>query len=142
MTKLTDASIANKSGTILEEKLELFLKQNNVAYKRQRSGHNEIDFIIHLNEDKTIYADCTNQNVLGSVEEKIPHKVWKYFKKYNYKEVYIIKGKYNISKSVIEHLKEDEKLRGYITQIVSFEEFCAVINDCSLEKIYLERFMR
>ena len=26
--------------------------------------------------NKIIYADCTNQNVSGSVYDKVPHKVW------------------------------------------------------------------
>mgnify|MGYP003348447175 CR=1 FL=1 len=49
-----------------------------IPYRRQKSGASQIDFIIQIG-DKVIYADCTNQNIGGSVEEKIPHKVWKYW---------------------------------------------------------------
>ena len=114
----------NVSGHKLEENLELFLKSNDFSYERQKSGVSQIDFIIPIKGNKIIYADCTNQNIGGSVEEKIPHKVWKYWKKYNYKDVYIIRGNYTISKTVIEHLKDEEKNHGYKTHIVTFEEFC------------------
>mgnify|MGYP003627063044 FL=1 len=114
----------NMSGIKLEENLELFLKSNDFPYRKQKSGASEIDFIIPTKENKIIYADCTNQNTGGSVEEKIPHKVWKYWKKYNYKEVYIIRGDYTIGKTVIKHLKDEEKTRGYKTHILTLEEFC------------------
>ena len=43
-----------------------------------------------LKNDNKIYIDVTNQNGQGSVAEKVPHKVWKYYKKYGYEDVYIV----------------------------------------------------
>ena len=90
----------NESGQRLEEQLESYLIKNDFAFKRAKSGQHEFDFIIG-----NYYADCTNQNEQGSVDEKIPHKVWKYHQKYKYKDVYIIRGKHIPNPSVVEHLK-------------------------------------
>jgi hypothetical protein len=140
MTTLTDASAANKSGKSMEEQLELVLNTKDIPYRRQKSGASQIDFIIQIG-DKVIYADCTNQNIGGSVEEKIPHKVWKYWKKYNYNEVYIIRGDYTIGKTVMEHLQDEEKTRGYKTHIVTFEEFVSLVTNTPTKKTNLEEFM-
>ena len=47
MTKMTDASLANRNGTHLEETLERLLKAQDIPYKRQSHGKSEIDFIIN-----------------------------------------------------------------------------------------------
>ena len=105
MTKLSDASRANKSGIELEAELKNFLIQNSFVFRHQIPGQNEIDFIIG-NEDNKLYADCTNQNSSGSVDEKIPHKIWKYYKKYNYSSVYIIRGSHKPRDLILEHCEE------------------------------------
>jgi len=114
----------NESGNKLEKNLEVFLKKNNFSYKRQKSGAPEIDFIIPIKENKTIYADCTNQNVAGSVYDKVPHKVWKYWDTYKYDEVYIIRGKQLPPKAVIKHLEHLITTIGVKTHILTLEEFC------------------
>ena len=138
MMKMTDASLANKSGTYLEETLEQLLKAQDIPYKRQSHGKSQIDFIIN----DSIYADCTNQNSTGSVEEKIPHKVWKYWKMYGYKDVYIIKGKWNVSPKVLEHLEDASIAWGYTTHIVSIDEFMSVVMNEPKKASPLEQFMR
>ena len=135
---MTDASLANKSGTQLEETLELLLKENDIPYKRQSHGKSQIDFIIN----DSIYADCTNQNSVGSVEEKIPHKVWKYWKQYGYKDVYIIRGKWNVSPKVLEHLKDASIAWGYTTHIVDIDEFMSIVMNEPKRESPLEQFMR
>ena len=120
---LTDASRANKSGTKLEEQVESFLKQNNFAYTRQKPGAAEIDFIIPSKGNQSIYADCTNQMVNGSVYDKVPHKIWKYWVKYEYNEVYIIRGTELPPVSVRKHIEWFEKTTGVVTHIVDIEEF-------------------
>ena len=124
--KLTDASRANKSGQDLEKKLKNFLVQNEFIYKQQKPRSPEIDFIIG-NGKETIYADCTNQNVEGSVDEKIPHKIWKYHKKYGYSDVYIIRGKHMPNESVIQHCDHICKDNNFKMHLVTFEEFCAIL---------------
>jgi len=131
----------NESGTKLEEEIEFFLKSNKFPYVRQKSGAPEIDFIISINKNLTIYADCTNQNVSGSVSDKVPHKVFKYWKKYDYDEVYIIRGIEFPPRTVKEHLEWFEKTTSVKTHIVTSEEFCKILlnqKPCSL----LEEFMK
>ena len=117
----------NISGQLLEDKVELYCRENNISYKRAKPGAHEIDFIIESNKGK-LFADCTNQNTVGSVEEKLPHKLWKYFKKYQYRRDYIIKGDHKISKSVLDHCYE--MARGYNFQLsfVNFEQFTNGLN--------------
>jgi len=140
MKNLTDASRANQSGKSLEERLEQFLIEYDIPHKRQQGGNKQqIDFIIPM-KDNIIYADCTNQNGVGSVEEKLPHKTWKYFKQYGYKEVFIIRGEWSIGRSVIEHLKDDEQVYGYKTHIMTIEEFQSYITGMEITNT-LEDFM-
>jgi hypothetical protein len=118
--KLTDASKANQSGIKLEKELKSFLREKKIPFIYQKNGKHEIDFII----GKDIHADCTNQNVTGSVDEKIPHKIWKYYKKYEYKDVYIIRGKHIPSESVLTHCNEIADYKGFKFHLMTLEEFC------------------
>ena len=59
----------------------------------------------------------------GSVEEKLPHKLWKYFKKYQYRSVYIIKGDHKISKSVLDHCYEMSRGYNFDLYFVNYEQF-------------------
>jgi len=120
-------NLINESGTKLEEDLESFLKSNEFPYKRQKSGAEAIDFIIPTKGNYSIFADCTNQNVSGSVYDKVPHKVWKYWDKYDYDEVYIIRGKELPPKKVKKHLKWFKEKTGVETHIISLEEFCDML---------------
>ncbi len=104
----------NISGQLLEDKVETYCRENNISYKRAKPGAHEIDFIIESSRGK-LFADCTNQNSVGSVEEKLPHKLWKYFKKYQYRNVNIIKSDHKISKT--EHNNFYEMDRGYSFEI-------------------------
>ena len=126
---LTDASEKNRSGFVLEDMLERKLKELNIAYKRAKIGSHEIDYIIQTDDD-TFYVECKNQNGSGSVEEKIPHTVWKYWQKYDYKDVYIIRGKYNLSQKVIEHCE----YYPFTTHICTFDEFIALLTNQPLYK--------
>ena len=117
----------NESGTKLEDEVESFLKSNNFSFRKQKPGAPEIDFIIPTNRNRSIFADCTNQNGTGSVYDKVPHKVWKYWEKYEYDEVYIIRGTELPPKAVKKHLQWFEKVTGVNTHIISFEEFCNIL---------------
>ena len=118
--KLTDASKANESGSKLEEELKTFLNEKEISFIHQESGKHQIDFII----GNGIHVDCTNQNVEGSVDEKIPHKIWKYFEKYKYKDVYIIRGKQIPNESVLSHCNEIAAYKGFKFHLMTLEEFC------------------
>ena len=113
----------NISGQELEERVQQYCVLNDLSYQRAKTGSFEIDFIIETDKG-TVYADCTNQNVGGSVEEKLPHKIWKYYKKYKYDNVYIIKGEQKISNHVLEHCKDLARVYSFDLQFVSCEQFC------------------
>lgn len=119
---LTDASRANTSGKTMEEELAMFLNTNDISYRR--SKNNGIDFIIQT-QNKTFYVDCKNQNVSGTADEKLPHTAWKYWKKYGYDEMYIIRGDFIPNKTVCEHLE----IYPFKTHIVTMEEFIAIIKN-------------
>ena len=112
----------NISGQLLEDKVEKYCVSNKISYKRAKPGAHEIDFVIESNKGK-IFADCTNQNSVGSVEEKLPHKLWKYFKKYQYRNVYIIKGDHKISAKVLEHCNEMARGYNFDLHFVNYEQF-------------------
>ena len=112
----------NISGQNLEDRVEKFCVENNINYQRAKTGSFEIDFIIDTDFGK-IFADCTNQMTGGSVEEKLPHKLWKYFKKYQYRNVYIIKGDHKISSKVLEHCYEMARGYNFELQFVNYEQF-------------------
>ena len=112
----------NISGQLLEDMVENYCVSNKISYKRAKPGAHEIDFVIESNKGK-IFADCTNQNSVGSVEEKLPHKLWKYFKKYQYRNVYIIKGDHKISAKVLEHCNEMARGYNFDLHFVNYEQF-------------------
>ena len=134
---------ANEKGRALEDKLEKHLIENNIPYTKQKGGGQElqIDFQIHITQDETIYVECNGQNVEGSVEEKVPHKVWKYWDKYKYKEVFFILGKKNLRKSVSKHLKELEKIYDIKIHLMSLDEFCEFLKLKNMGCTKLEEFM-
>ena len=109
----------NESGKGAEDRLEEFLIQNNIPYKR--GGNVTIDFTIYT-KDKVVYIDCTNQNVAGSVEEKVPHKIWKYQKRIGFKEVIIQRGKLELGKEVMEHIKDIEESKDIKVLVWTEEE--------------------
>ena len=110
----------------LEDRVENYCVENNISYQRAKSGAFEIDFIIDTDFGK-VYADCTNQNVVGSVEEKLPHKIWKYYQKYKYDNVYIIKGDQKISNHVLEHCRDLARVYSFDLYFISCEQFCEVL---------------
>ena len=133
--KLTDASKANQSGIKLEKELKTFLCEKKIPFTYQKNGKHEIDFII----GKGIYADCTNQNVTGSVDEKIPHKIWKYHKKYGYKDVYIIRGKKIPNESVLSNCNEIAAYKDFKFHLMTLEEFFNFLEGKDIRS-YIEKF--
>lgn len=119
---LTDASKSNTMGFKMEELFELYLRQHDISHTRAKSGEYAIDFIVKT-PDKTYYIDCKNQNVTGTAEEKLPHTVWKYWKKYGYDEVYLIRGDYIPNKRVYEHLE----IYPFKTHIVTMDEIQKIL---------------
>ena len=126
----------NQSGVLLEQRLKEELLNRKLPFHHQTSGKKEIDFII----GGDIYVDCTNQNVVGSVEEKLPHKVWKYWKQYGFDEVYIIRGEHMIGQSVREHLDMYKNTLNVTTHIVTLQQFLDILDDKPTIKSQLDMF--
>lgn len=95
----------NISGKGLEWELKVWLDTNRIPYTKSVEGpKGDIDFIIHT--DTQMYIECANQNRKGSVMDKIPHKVFKYWNKHKMKKIHILRGSYNkFSKSINKHLE-------------------------------------
>ena len=104
-------------GKGLEDKAEAFLKMHYSQYKR--NTHNGIDFII--NGD--IHLDCVAQGVSGSIGDKLPHKVWKYIKKYNLKDIYILHPYSPITTTVANHLMDLEKWMSANIHVIEWTDF-------------------
>tara|TARA_A100001201_G_C3921493_1_gene150734 strand:+ start:82 stop:456 length:375 start_codon:yes stop_codon:yes gene_type:complete len=118
----------NESGKFGEDRMKKVLIENNLPYTPGKN--NGIDFIVHLEKD--IYIDIKNQNTDGSVNEKLPHMVWKYKQKYNYSKVYIVEGKKNTPESIKKHCNEICDV-----YFVKFEEMCDILLG---EPTKIERF--
>lgn len=95
----------NESGVALEDALESFLKTKSYSYKVHPKGRSgtKIDFIVKF-DGNPVYIECHNQNVGGSVEEKLPHKVYKYYEDWQPKELFLVIGKHKISNRVLRHI--------------------------------------
>jgi hypothetical protein len=135
---LTDASRANQSGNDLESILESFLIEKNIPHIRQtaKNQKQQIDFII----DGRFYVECANQNVSGSVEDKIPHKIYKYYHIYKYKEVYVIRGSFIPNKWVIKHCDDISEQYNFKWHLLTFEEFCNKLFGTNISTNTLQKF--
>jgi hypothetical protein len=138
VNNLTDASRANQSGTDLENILESFLIEKNIPYIRQtaKTKGEQIDFII----DGKFYVECTNQNVSGSVQDKIPHKIYKYYHTYKYEEVYVIRGLVIPNKWVIKHCNDISEQYNFKWHLLTLEEFCDKLLGINISTNTLQKF--
>jgi hypothetical protein len=118
-SKEKDMNPINESGQRLEREMSLFLSKNNIPY--DSGGSTCIDFKIRTDKG-IVYLDCTNQNVGGSVMEKLPHKIWKYWKKFQFKEVVITRGREKPNKVLNEHIQWLENVLNIKVYVLSFNE--------------------
>jgi len=112
----------NESGLKLEESLENYLRVNGLPYKRNSNG---IDFIVG---DGQYYIECKNQTQGGSVNEKLPHTIWKYQQKYGMDTMYIIQPYTDGMGVVMNHIQWLESMLGINVHIVSYEDMCNVLS--------------
>ena len=110
----------NESGVEGELLIKNFLNENKFPYIHTKNKG--IDFQIYTKEN-TFYVDSKNQKKAGSVDEKLVQTARKYWRKYNYKEVYIVCGTHKIDKEVLISLEEDEVSHGYKTHIMVYQQF-------------------
>ena len=94
----------NESGKKGEDIFATELRKNNLAYKQSKSGQEAIDFIINPNGKKEdrVYIDVKHQHKSGGRDLAVAGCVWKYQKKYGFKECYIVEGPYDFDEDVRE----------------------------------------
>lgn len=98
----------NNSGKELENEFEKRLIQYGIPYTKSEEGpKGDIDFILHT--IPKMYIECHNQNTKGSVDEKIPHKVFKYRSKHGMDTIHIVKGTNPINNRIKGHIELLEK---------------------------------
>jgi hypothetical protein len=85
-------ALIKHSGIHLEQDLEQFLDQHHIRYLRGVDQKMEIDFTIYDVHMNKIYVECKNQQSQGSVVDKIPHTIWKYHRKYQMQQLFLLVG--------------------------------------------------
>ena len=109
-----------KSGKSYEDMFEKTLIYRKEPYIRNK--HKGIDFIIRDN----IYVELKNMNDGGSVIEKIPHTIFKYYEMYKFKKIYIVSDFEEFHKndfkllSHIRFLEKYLKINVFITKMATF----------------------
>jgi hypothetical protein len=106
----------HERGRALEDRVEKYLTSMGIVYKRFSSG---IDFIIN----GTFHMDCIAQGISGSIGDKLPHKCWKYIRKYGLTNIYILHPYSPIHMSVGEHLEDLEKQFDCQIHILDWNDF-------------------
>ena len=115
----------NISGASLEDSLESELKNMGLPYKRNKSG---IDFIV----GGDYYIECKNQTQAGTVVEKLPHTIWKYKIKYDFKTMYIIQPYQESMGMVLEHIKFLEDTMSIKVKIVSYNTMIDILRNTNV----------
>ena len=126
VVKFTD-QVYNR-GNDLEVRVENYLSSQGITYKRSRN--NGIDFIINGG----MYLDCVAQGVSGTIGDKLPHKCWKYIRKYNLKTIYILHPYSPIKKDVGDHLEYIESSTGAEIHILDWKDFTYLMEGGKFEK--------
>ena len=123
----------NESGTLGENHFETLLNENDIPFKS--GGNNGIDYIVF---DK-FYMDSKNQTQGGSVDEKIPHTIFKYHEKYNQPKYYIV-GYYEYKESIKRHIKFLENKLNIKVYFYTPEEMIEVIKESGIKPL-MDKFV-
>ena len=123
----------NESGTAGESHFKTLLNENDMSFKP--GGNNGIDYIV---SDK-FYIDSKNQNKAGSVDEKIPHTIFKYHERYNQPKYYIV-GYHKYNKGIMRHIKYLEDTLNIKVYFYTPEEMIKVIKGYEI-KPPMEKFV-
>ena len=123
----------NESGTLGENHFETLLNENDFPFKP--GGNNGIDFIV-LDE---FYIDSKNQTQGGSIDEKIPHTIFKYYEKYKQPKYYIV-GYYEYKESIKRHIKFLENKLNIKVYFYTPEEMIEVIKESGIKPL-MDKFV-
>jgi hypothetical protein len=115
-------------GKELEERVEKYLTAERLQYRRNKN--NGIDFVINGG----FHMDCVAQGVSGTIGDKLPHKCWKYIKRYGLKNIYILHPYSPIHRQVGEHLEFLEKQLGAEIHILNWSDFTYLMQGGKFEK--------
>lgn len=95
MTSMYGALI-KQSGLSLEQDLEHFLDSHQIPYWKGVDQKMEIDFIVRDIHGNEVYIECKNQQSQGSVVDKLPHTIWKYHRKYQMQQLFLLVGNIHV----------------------------------------------
>ena len=114
----------HERGTALETRVVNYLTSMNIPFKYNKN--NGIDFIINGG----FYMDCIAQRVSGSIGDKLPHKCWKYIRKYSLMDdsIYILHPYSPIKREVGEHLEFIESQYNVKIHILDWNDFTYLMN--------------
>lgn len=120
ISKFTDK--VHQRGKDLEKRVQKYLESMGIVYKHK--PNNGIDFIINGG----FHMDCIAQGVSGSIGDKLPHKCWKYIRKYKLDDIYILHPYAPIERQVGEHLEELELHYNCKIHILDWNDFTYLMN--------------
>ena len=126
IVKFTDQ--VHERGNALEERVENYLKSMGINYIRNKN--NGIDFIVNGG----FHMDCIAQGVSGSIGDKLPHKCWKYIKKYELNDIYILHPYSPIKRDVGQHLEDIENQYSCNIHILDWKDFTYLMNGGKFDK--------
>ena len=126
-----------KNGIGLENRVRSYLESQNIQFRYNKT--NGIDFIIAGG----FYMDCIAQKVSGSIVDKLPHKCFKYIKRYNLqgRSIYILQPYYSILKGVGEHLEMLEEKYECNIHILDWNDFTYLMEGGQFESRKPYRFV-
>ena len=105
------------------------------ACLKESNGSNGIDYIV-LDE---FYIDSKNQTQGGTVDEKIPHTIFKYYEKYKQPKYYIV-GYYEYKESIKRHIKFLEDKLNIKVYFYTPEEMIEVIKESGIKPL-MDKFI-
>ncbi len=118
---------ANKSGQALEIRFQNDLTRLGIPYKRAKHGTFNIDFVLGL--EPKMHIDCKNLNAGGTADEKIPHTILKYSRRYGLrkpnsetKKIYILRGTKPFREQINKSLDEIKEFTGIETVVLTYDE--------------------
>jgi hypothetical protein len=116
-----------ENGDNLEQRVSDYL--NAMKIPNEWNPSKGIDFIINGH----IHLDCVAQSKSGSIGDKLPTKCFKYIKRYNLNDIYILHPYSPITKTVAAHLELLENVMDSNIHILDWADFTYLMNGGKFE---------
>ena len=91
----------NISGASFSDKVLHLIKKHNIPHTD--NGNKTIDFYLYF-QDKTIGLEAKGQHTEGTVNEKLPHTIYKYLK-LDIDEIWLVVHEHTLSDIIKEHIE-------------------------------------